>query len=167
MQLNAIRERAERELTPIIENLGYEVVEISFLKKNSGFILTVFIHKPGGVSLKDCEIVNEALDQPLETLDLTGDIPYTFNVSSPGLDRPIKSMKDYERNLGIRVDVTFIENVDKKKKLSGILKSHNESSCELDVKGKKYILEKNNIKLMLPYIDLKGISWEVIEGNDK
>ncbi|MDR0696380.1 MAG: hypothetical protein LBF68_02385 [Christensenellaceae bacterium] len=167
MQLSAIRERAERELVPIVENLGYEVVEISFLKKGADYVLTVFIYKTGGISLKDCELVNSALDQPLEALDLTNGAPYNFNVSSPGLDRPIKSMKDYDRNIGTNVVSSFIENVDKKKKLTGKLLSHDAITCEIEVKGKIYKLQKNNIKLMMPYIDLKGINWEVIDNNGK
>ncbi|MDR2266549.1 MAG: ribosome maturation factor RimP [Christensenellaceae bacterium] len=165
MSATDIRERAECLITPIVEKLQYEVVEIRYVITGRGSELTVFIHKPGGITLNDCEIVNNALDAPLEENDITDGSPYILNVSSPGLDRPIVSMKDYDRNINIRVVASFIKNIDKKKKLTGVLLSHDETTCVLDVVGKIYKLDKNNIKTMLPYIDLKMLNLEAIDNN--
>lgn len=154
-----VPEIAEKELAPIVESLGYEVVEIEYKKTGKDYTLTVFIYKKGGINLEDCEKVNNALDEPLERLDLSGGAPYTFNVSSPGLDRPIISSDDFRRNIGEEVEA-FMKNIrpstEKKKssgkKTVGRLISDNGETFTLEVKGKPVIIEKSNIKLLRPYV---------------
>ena len=74
---------------PIARSLGLEVLEVLYEKKFDGMNLTVVIDKEGGVSINDCEALHRAIDEPLDKLDpIEGS--YTLNVSSPGIDRPLK-----------------------------------------------------------------------------
>ncbi len=153
----SIQERAEEVITPIVEKLGYEVVEIRYErigKKNS---LTVFIYKKGGISLEDCVKVNAELDMPLELADITHGAPYDFSVSSPGLDRPIVTDKDYARNIDETVEGIYIKPVGKSKKIVGILLSHDDDKIYLNVKGKNVQVNKSDISVLRPYIDMKSL----------
>jgi len=100
-----VKEKVTELVKPIIENLGYELVDVDYSKSHSGMDLTICIYKPEGVSIDDCEIVSRAIDGPLDDLNPTNDTPYNLNVSSPGLDRPIKSQDDARRNVGNKIEV--------------------------------------------------------------
>lgn len=89
-------------VAPILRALGLELVDVECSGQGSRTLVRVFIDKPGGVSVADCEHVHLSLGH---ALDVEDPIPhgYTLEVSSPGLDRPLKRRADYERSLGKRV----------------------------------------------------------------
>ena len=74
----------EEKINPIIEKLGYEVVEVEYGKKVDGMNMTFYIDKKGGITLDDCEIVHKAIDAPLDEINPTGDEKYILNISSCG-----------------------------------------------------------------------------------
>ncbi|MBQ4072625.1 MAG: ribosome maturation factor RimP [Clostridia bacterium] len=155
----SIQERAEEVIIPVVEKLGYEVVEIKFQRVGKKNTLTVFVHKKGGVTLDDCIIVNDALDLPLESADITNGVAYDLNVSSPGLDRPIVTDRDYIRNQGEMVEAIYIKPVGKVKKIVGELVGHDEDNIILipNGKDKENLVPKSNVKVLQPYIDMKGL----------
>ena len=148
-----IAKMVEEFLSPTIEKLGYEVVEVEFSKKQNGDNLTIFIDKKGGVSLDDCTLVHETIDPMLDQLNPTGDKPYYLNVSSPGLDRPIVSDKDLERNLGQTLEATCYQKVGAKKHFVGELVGYNKTSITLEEKDKQIDLERKNISKLTQYIE--------------
>lgn len=103
--MSKIAESVENLIKPYAEELGLEIVEVEFAKKVNGNNLTVFIDKVGGVTIEDCETLHRAIDEPLDELDPTNGVNYILNVSSCGLDRPLKNLKDYLRNIGKLVQV--------------------------------------------------------------
>ena len=155
MDYKAVKERAEKEIVPIIESLGYEVVETSCKRIGQYNNLTFFIYKKEGITLDDCERVNNALDLPLEELDITGGSNYVLNISSPGLDRLIITDGDYRRNLDLELEAYFIKQWDKKKKISGILKEYDDKTLTLETKGKLVKLERDNIRTLRQVIKFK------------
>ena len=148
-----IASTVEEFLSPTIAKLGYQVVEVDFSKKQNGDNLTIFIDKKGGVSLDDCTLVHEAIDPLLDELNPTGDKPYYLNVSSPGLDRPIVSNKDLERNLGEMLEATCYQKVGAKKHFVGVLVNYDETSITLEEKDKQINLERKNISKLTKYIE--------------
>lgn len=97
-----------RELTqPIIEKHGMELVDVDFKKLYGQDTLTVYIDKDGGVDLEDCETIHNAIDGPLDDLDPTEGKPYNLNVSSPGIDRPLKSARDFNKKMGLEMEVSL------------------------------------------------------------
>lgn len=106
---------------PIADEIGIEVVEVEYAKKHNGMNLTIFIDKKGGVTLNDCERLHKLLDAPLDELNPTDDKPYTLNVSSLGLDRPIKTEADFFRNIGKELHIKYYRNIEGKKEIIGIL----------------------------------------------
>lgn len=118
-------------VNPIAESLGLEVVDVEFGKKVNGNNLTIYIDKVGGVTIDDCEALHKLIDTPLDELDPTNGSPYILNVSSCGLDRPLKTLKDYKRNIGKLVEVKFYKPFNGKKNYEGIICGATESELAI------------------------------------
>ena len=152
--MSKVADVVEEFLSPIVENLGYEIVEVEFAKKHNGDNLTVFIDKKGGgIDINDCETVHNAIDEPLDELNPTNDKPYTLNVSSPGIDRPIVTDKDYNRNIGEVLEVKLFEAIQKKKLFVGTLVDFNDEIVSLDVDGNILEIERKKISKATKYIN--------------
>ena len=139
-------------ITPIVEKAGYELVDIEYKKIYGQMNLNIFIYKKGGVSLEDCEKVNNLLNLPLEENDITEGVPYILNISSPGLDREIKTDKDLKRNIDEEIELFFITPVKKKKSIAGKLISFSDDEIKIYSKTSNLTIKRNNIKKILPYI---------------
>lgn len=153
--MSKISERVEEFIAPIVESLGkdIEVVEVEFAKKYNGDNLTIFIDKPGGVTIEDCELVHSTVDGPLDELDPTAGNPYTLNVSSPGIDRPIVTDKDFARNVGIELEIKLFEAINKKKMLVGTLIAFNEDSIIVEINGENLEIERKKISKATKFIN--------------
>ena len=151
--MSKISEDVEKFLSPIVEELGYEIVEVEFAKKYNGDNLTIFIDKVGGINIEDCEKVHNAIDEPLDELNPTNDKPYTLNVSSPGIDRPIVTDKDYSRNLGEILEVRLFQAIEKKKIFVGTLESFSSDEVCLLCDEKEVKIDRKLISKATKYID--------------
>lgn len=136
----------------VLDNLGYELVDLTYSKQHSGMVLEVVIYKEGGVDISDCEKVSRALDDPLDSLDPTCGTAYSLNVSSPGLDRPLKTQSDFKRNLGNEIMVKFFAPFEGKKTLNGILVAHTDKTFELDMEGTRKTIEISKTAHIEPVI---------------
>jgi len=97
-----ILEAVRALIVPILEREGFELVDLKLGGVGKGRVLRIFIHRPGGVSLDDCVRVSRMVEDRLDMEDpIPG--PYTLEVSSPGLDRPLRTEKDFARVVGERV----------------------------------------------------------------
>ena len=140
-------------LAPTIEKLGYELVEVEFEKKYGQDNLTVFIDKvPDGVSLDDCEKVHYAIDPILDELNPTQDAPYVLNISSPGLDRPFKTQRDYERNYGKEVEIKLYAQLKGKKIYEGVLITRTENFVVINDGKEEIKIESNKIAFVRPLV---------------
>ncbi len=119
--INKIKEYCE----PVIEELGYDLVDIEYVKENNENFLRFYIGKPEGITIDDCQKVSEIVGEKLDELDPIQE-SYYLEVSSPGLDRPLKTDKDLRRNLGKDVEVSLYKNLDGSKKYSGELVDYTE-----------------------------------------
>ena len=150
--MGKVAEQVLELVKPIAENLGLFVLEVTYEKKFDGMHLTVVIDKEGGVTINDCEALHRAIDAPLDELDPI-ESSYTLNVSSPGLDRPLKLEWDYKRNLGKKITVKLYKPLDGKKTFNGILASYTEDSFVLDTGNKQITFLKKETALVLPFIE--------------
>ena len=118
---------------PIASNLNLIIEEIEYAKKNTGMNLTIFISKENGiVNINDCENLFRALDEPLDIADPTNGASYIMNVSSIGLDRPIKADRDFKRNLNKEIEVKLFTPLNNKKEYLGTLTQFNNEIIMLD-----------------------------------
>jgi ribosome maturation factor RimP len=107
--------------TPIMEQNNYELVDIEFQKEGSNWYLRIYADKENGFTLDDCELVSRALSKVLEEKDPI-EQPYILEVSSPGLDRPLKKDQDFVKFAGSVVDVKLYQKVNNTKQFQGVLK---------------------------------------------
>ena len=134
-----VTEQVTQLVVPIANEFGLEVVEVEYAKKFDGMHLTIFIDKEGGVTINDCEKLHRAIDAPLDELDPI-DVQYTLNVSSLGIDRPLKIERDYKRNLNKKITVKLYKaDENKNKKYDGVLISYDETTFTIETDKKQII----------------------------
>lgn len=139
-------------LEPTVKNLGYELYEVEFQKEYDNWVLTLFIDKDGGIDLDDCERVSNAVDPILDEADPI-EQAYYLSVSSIGIDRPLKKDKDFQRNIGQKLDIRLYAPMDGKKEFTGELVSFDAESFTVKTdKGEKQIARKA-CALVRPHID--------------
>lgn len=150
----AVKDKVDKLLRPIIEGLGYELVEITYKKEYGTPTLTCFIDtdKEGGIGLDDCEAVSRAIDPVLDENDPTDGEAYNLNVSSPGLDRPLTLERDFVKNKGKEIEASFYAPYQGKKKLQGILLDWSETQVVLQSGKDIHTIEKKAIAVLKPVI---------------
>lgn len=149
-----IKESVEKLVAPIVEGFGLELVEVTYEKKFDGMNLTIFIDKKGGVDLDDCERVHRAIDEPLDELDPTNGASYTLNVSSCGLDRELKTDKDFARNIDEELEIKLYQKIQNSKEYVGVLKSFtNENITIENKKGEEIEIPRKSISKAKKYIN--------------
>ena len=139
-------------LGPFAKTLGVEIYDAEF-KLGKEPALTVFIDKEGGVDLDTCEAFHRAIDEPLDNLDPTFGEPYTLNVSSPGVDRPLKTDKDFARAKGKKVEVKLFAPMKGKKFFEAILEDFTETCVILNTGKETEKIERAKIARINEAID--------------
>ena len=146
----------EENLKEVITNLGYELYEVEFAKKQNGMNLTLYITSPNGpITIKDCELVHRTVDPILDELDPTNGAGYYLNVSSVGLDKPIKTDKDFKRCLNTEIYIKLFAQKDNQKEIIGILKSFDENEITVEVKSEtSIVISRQNIAVCKPNVKI-------------
>ena len=137
--VNEITEFLEKIATP----MGIEIVEVEWNDKAAA--LTVYIETETGVDLDTCEKFHNAILDPIDELDPTFDAPYTLNVSSPGLDRPFKTARDFERNLNKEVELKLYAPLKGQKFIEGFLTDFDENSVTVKTGKEEIKISRNKI----------------------
>ncbi|WPX09757.1 ribosome maturation factor RimP [Anaerocellum danielii] len=143
--MSKITKKVEELVKPILERYGFDLVDIEFKKEGKSHFLRVYIDKPGGITIDDCQLVSEELS---EKLDIVDPIPFSYylEVSSPGIDRPLVTDRDFIRNKGRVVDVFLSQPFLNRTKITGELVEKNEKSLVLIVGKEKIDIPVENIK---------------------
>ena len=127
-----IEEKVEKLLKPVIEENGYELYDVEYAKEGKNYFLRIYIDKPDGIDLKDCEKVNDLINEPLDKADYIKE-QYFLEVSSPGIERNLRKEKHLEQNIGNEVYIKlFQKDQDGKKEYQGILKEFDSEYIILD-----------------------------------
>lgn len=105
---------------PLVSELGFDLVDCSYVKESRGMVLTLYIDKRGGIGIDDCETVSRAIDPVFDALSSID--PDFFEVSSPGLTRPLETEKDYNRYAGEKADVSLYKPMEGKKSFTAEIK---------------------------------------------
>ncbi len=127
----------------IAADMGIEIVEVAYNDKERA--LTVFIETEAGVDLDTCEKFHNAISDPLDEFDPSFGEPYTLNVSSPGLDRPFKSHRDFERNINKEVELKLFAPLKGKKFLQGFLRAFDENTVTVATDKEELKIPRNKI----------------------
>lgn len=143
MKVKAIEE-IRAFLENIANDMGIELVDVEF-KQGKEPALTAFIDTENGVDLDTCEKFHRAIDEPLDEFDPTYGVPYTLNVSSPGLDRPLKTERDFARHIGELLEIKLFAPQKGRKVFEAVLKGYDGNNLILEENGVEYKLEQNKI----------------------
>lgn len=128
--------RVEAVAFPVLEESGLELVDVQYRREQNGWILRLIIDKQDGLSLNDCAAVSREISQLLDIEDIV-DQAYNLEVSSPGLNRPLKSMAEYERFVGRLAKIKTIEPIDGERVFVGKISKTEGESIVLEVGGKE------------------------------
>ena len=146
-----IEEAVEAIVQEIVQDSDLEVVDVEYVKERDWY-LRIYLDKEGGIEIDDCQRISEALEQILDEKDLLKDA-YILEVSSPGLDRVLKKARDFEREQGKDVEVTFYAPVDGKKTWVGTLTGYDREKNAIVLDGEKELLLEKTAQVRL-HIDV-------------
>ena len=141
-------QKTEELLEPIVTGSGFELVDAEYVKEGGTWYLRAYIDKPGGITVDDCEKVSREFSDILDQKDYIED-SYIFEVSSPGLGRPLKKEKDFKRSLGEEVEIRTYRMIGRQKEFTGILKDFDKDTVTIEYEdGASQTFEKSEIALI-------------------
>jgi ribosome maturation factor RimP len=141
-------------IRPVVTDSGYDLFDLMYVKEGSYWFLRIVIDKPGGVTIDDCEKVSRMVEKILDENDPI-EQSYTLEVSSPGIDRPLKRDSDFEKYKGSNVDVKLYKPLGDQKKFSGKLEGlHDGNVVIVDDSGELLRFPKPSVALCRLAVDL-------------
>lgn len=150
----SIEEKVENLLKEKIESIGYDLYDVEYAKEGPNYFLRIFIDKPEGIDLSDCEKVNDEIMEKLDEADYIKE-QYFLEVSSPGIERVLKKDKHLEKNIGAEVHIKLFKKDEKGlKEYQGILKSFDENTITIELDEELQIERKNIAQIKTVY------NWE-------
>lgn len=140
--------RTEKLLDPIIREHQFELVDVEWVKEAGNYYLRAYVDKEGGITIDDCELVSRALSDLLDRYDFISE-NYILEVSSPGLDRPLKKDKDFARSIGKEVELRLFKAVDKKKEFAGVLSAFDKETVTISAEdGSEKTFQRKDISII-------------------
>ena len=169
--MSKIEEKVEELVTKPINELGYRVYDVMYVKEGKDNYLRIFIDNDTGISLDDCEKVNNAITDMLDEADYIKD-QYFLEISSSGVERHIRKDSQLQEHIGKDIDVKLFKPLNKQKELEGNLKQFDEKTITLIINEEEITIERSNIsskmKKNVKKVENKGIdSTELIMALDE
>lgn len=141
-------QKTEAILLPILKKNEFDLWDVEYVKEGGTWYLRAYIDKPGGIMVDDCEAVSRELSDILDEKDFIDDA-YILEVSSPGLGRPLKKERDYEKSLGKEVEIRTYRMLEGKKEFRGILKEYDKNTVTIETdNARMQTFEKKEIALI-------------------
>ncbi len=145
--------KTEALILPILDRMKFELVDVEYVKEGSVWYLRAYIDKEGGITINDCEAVAREMNVLLDEADFIPD-SYTFEVSSPGLGRPLKKEKDFVRNMGKDVEIRTYRSMNGSKEFFGKLKAYDHDMVAIAAEnGETLTFQRADIALIRQAID--------------
>lgn len=145
-KVNNTESKVEVLVSGMIEKMGYELVDVEFVKEGPNWYLRIFIDKEGGVTIDDCEAVSKTLEKIFDEKDPI-EQAYFLEISSPGIDRPLKKKEDFIKYNGEMVDVKLYKPYEGSKEYTGKLVGYdeNDGTVTIEVDDKNIAFTKKEI----------------------
>ena len=147
-----IESKVQNLLEPIIQNLGYELYDVLYIKEGKDYYLRIVIDKESGIDINDCEKVNDAINDILDEADYIKD-QYFLEVSSPGVERLLRKEKHFKKQIGNKISVKLFKAIENQKEIVGILKSYNQDELIIEQENKEIRIEVKNIAIAKTVFD--------------
>ena len=145
--MDSIEEKVEELIQNKVKELGYELYDVQYVKEGKDYFLRIFIDKPEGIDLKDCEKVSNEINPIIDKADYIKEA-YFLEVSSPGVERVLRKDKHLEQNIGKEIEIKLFKPIENEKIQDGILKQYNEEAITIEVNDEEKIIDRKNIALM-------------------
>ncbi len=153
-KIKEVVDRVRELLLPILEEGGFELVDVEFVREPVGWVLRIYADRPeGGITISDCQWISERIGTLLDVEDLIHH-PYNLEVSSPGLNRPLKTRKDFERQKGVVIKVKTHQPMDNQRNFKGEVVSTSDRGVTIhDV--------SRNAEVEIPYENIKSARVDI------
>ena len=151
MTKKQIEATCEELVLPIVEENGFELVDVEYVKEGSNYYLRVYADKPGGITIDDCVLISRELNPKLDAYEKKFKDAYILEVSSPGLLRPLKKDKDFARNLGKMVEIRLFKPLadSKTKEFEAELKEFDDKNITVIMEDDEEVqIERSNLALI-------------------
>ena len=135
--------RTEALIQPMIDEHHFELVDVEWVKEGANWYLRVFIDKEGSITVDDCELISRAFEEILDREDYISE-NYIFEVSSPGLDRPLKKEKDFARSIGKDVEIKLYKALNKEKEFVGVLTDYDKETITIELDDESTMVFKRS-----------------------
>jgi ribosome maturation factor RimP len=132
-------------IEPILEDMDFELVDVEYLSKQGRWVLVITIDKETGVTIDDCARVSREIGDVIDVKDII-EKEYTLEVSSPGLNRPLKKEKDVIRAMGKKIKVKMAHPVEGRRNFTGYLRNYRDRVLCLEIEGKKVTLPWRDVE---------------------
>ncbi len=139
--------RTEAFLLPVLAEHNFELWDVEYVKEAGTWYLRAYIDKEGGIAVDDCEVISRILSDWLDKTDFIED-SYILEVSSPGLGRPLKKERDFERSMGEEVEIRLYKAKNKQKEFTGILKAYDKETVTIETAEGELVFERPEIALI-------------------
>ena len=139
--------KTEAFLLPVLAEHNFELWDVEYVKEAGTWYLRAYIDKEGGIAVDDCEVISRILSDWLDQTDFIED-SYILEVSSPGLGRPLKKERDFERRLGEEVEIRLYKAQNKQKEFTGILKAYDKETVTIETAEGELVFERPDIALI-------------------
>jgi ribosome maturation factor RimP len=139
-----ITDRVRAITDPILMYEGMELVDIEYRREATGWVLRLYIDKEGGVTIEDCTRISQEVGRHLDVEDfiLT---PYTLEVSSPGLTRPLKKEKDFMKYRNHMIKVKTFDPIENRRQFKGKLLGISENHIQIEMEGGIFQIPLSNV----------------------
>lgn len=143
-------------IMPILDELGFGLYDVEYLKEGSDYVLRVYIDKPGGININDCVDVSRRMNEILDREDYISDT-YTFEVSSPGIERKLRKKEHFEAAVGKMIQVGLYAPMNGSKELSGELIKFSDNLLSVDIEGSLTDIPMDQVaKAKILYVEDQG-----------
>ncbi len=157
-----IEEKIENLVKQKIEDLGYELYDVQYVKEGQNYILRIFIEKPNGsIDLNDCEKVNDSINDILDSANYIKE-QYFLEVSSTGVEKTLRKDKHLRDNIGEEVQISLFKPIDilekKQKEITGVLKDFNENNIIIQMDKEEISINRKDISQIKTVFDWDSLN---------
>jgi len=142
-----VEESVYTAINPVVSDLGFSIYDVEYLKEGTNWYLRIYIDKEEGISIEDCETVSRAIDPVIDELNPIK-IPYSLEVSSPGIERTLRKPEHFSKYKGSEVEVSLFKPIDGAKKIKCILEDYNGDKISVNYENNDIDIELKDISVV-------------------
>ncbi len=145
LNIESVIEEATRVIEPVLDELNFELVDVEYLSEHGRWILRIFVDREGGITLNECARVSREVGDLIDMKDVFNH-EYVLEVSSPGLNRPLKKEKDFHRAVGKKLKVKMVAPIRGRRNFTGCLRDFRDGILHLELENDLVPLTRTDVE---------------------